>query len=98
MKKSIENVLDQARLNITDIDYIIPHQGNFNITKRLMKDLNLETDKVYNGISNWGNSISATVPTGIHLSQQKLKKSRYILLTSFGAGTSVASVLIKNHF
>ena len=95
IQESIEQVLRNAEISIDMINYIIPHQGNDNITKRIIKNLGIDEQKVYRGIQIWGNSISATVPTGIAIDNEKISAPGHIILTAYGAGTNVSTFLIE---
>jgi len=57
-----QECLQQAGLQLEDIDLFIPHQANLRINQFFQKTLNLPDEKVFNNIQRYGNTTAATIP------------------------------------
>ncbi len=59
--------------------------------------MGLSEDKVMINIHRYGNTTSATIPTCIseYWHAGKVKKDDYLVLSSFGAGYTWGSILVK---
>jgi 3-oxoacyl-[acyl-carrier-protein] synthase III len=96
MTASIEECLKKASLQNSDVDYFIPHQANFRIIKALLKRFAIDSKKVHSNMEYVGNACGASV--GICLDEyldNKPKSDKNILLTTFGAGFTWGSVILK---
>ena len=58
--KGIEAVMS-AGLNLTEFDYILPHQANGHIDKMLGDYLNIPRERIINDARHWGNLGSAAI-------------------------------------
>ena len=92
-----QEVIDKAGVNLTDIDYLVPHQANLRIIEGTAKKLNLDMDKVVVTLPEQGNTSAASIPLALYngISTQKLKKGDLILLDAMGAGFTWAAALIR---
>lgn len=89
--------LEQEKLSINDIKYIIPHQANKNILNLIAEKLNISQDKILSNIEKYGNTSSASIPI---LLQETIEnnifiKGDLILLLGFGAGMSSSIIIFK---
>jgi 3-oxoacyl-[acyl-carrier-protein] synthase-3 len=88
-----------ARNNLTgaDVDYLVPHQANLRIIDACRERMGLDPAKVMINIDRYGNTTAATIP--LCLSEWwhagKLHKGSTLVLSSFGAGYTWGSVLVK---
>ena len=88
-----------ARNDLTgnEIDWLVPHQANLRIIGACAERMGLDPSKVMINIDRYGNTTAATVP--LCLSEWwhcgKLRKGQTIVLSSFGAGYTWGSVLVK---
>lgn len=94
---SINKILKDNNLNLSDIDYIIPHQANVRIIDYAAKKLNIPVDKFYMNIENYGNTSAASIPIALNEMYEKklLKKNSKIILVGFGAGLTYGATLIN---
>lgn len=93
---SIE-IIERNNLKSDDIAFIVPHQANMRIIQATADRAKLSMDKVMVNIHKYGNTTSATIPSCVseYWQNGKLKKGDYIVLTSFGAGFTWGSILLK---
>lgn len=80
-----------------DVSLCIPHQANYRIIEAVAKKLEIPLDKVYVNVDKYGNTSAASVILALSEAKQKglISKGDLILLTTFGAGLTVSSVLIR---
>ena len=88
MPVAVEKVLERAKIGLSDIDYIVPHQANDRILQAAAKHLGLDTDKMLSNIAETGNTSSASIP--ICLDQEvrsgRIQRGQTLILTGFGGG------------
>jgi len=90
----IKALLMRNALTIDDIDRFIFHQGSKYIVDTVSKRLNLDKRKVVYHMSDYGNTVSSSIP--IILEEEMIKKvNRTFVLSGFGVGLSWASVVLK---
>lgn len=97
INKLIKEILQNNNIDLEDIRYIIPHQANERIIKISAKKLNIDIEKFFINISNYGNTSAASIPIAIQEMDQKglLKKGDNIIIVGFGAGLTSGVSLIK---
>jgi 3-oxoacyl-[acyl-carrier-protein] synthase-3 len=90
-------IMERNNLCANDIAFLVPHQANLRIIKVCADRMKIGMDKVMLNIQKYGNTTSATIPSCIseYYQDGKLKKDDYIILSSFGAGWTWGSILIK---
>ena len=95
MAEVTEELLEKNNMKKSDIDFLLPHQANIRIIKATGDRLELKDDQVLVNIKEFGNTTSATIPMLMAENQHKFKKGDNLILTSFGAGFTWGSVLVK---
>jgi len=96
MSRLSKQVLDTANLSKEQIDLIIPHQANLRIIDAVVKRLRADPEKTFVNIHKYGNTSAASIPIALTeaLEQGRVKPGGRLLLTAFGAGLSVAAVVL----
>lgn len=91
----IKELLREEGLRISEIDLFLFHQGSRYMIEQLRRFLGLSREKAPIQISEYGNTISSSIPLMFetHLNSNKLKK---IVMSGFGVGLSLASCLLMN--
>ena len=89
--------LQKNKLEVSDIDMLIPHQANLRISQFIQKRFGLSDDQVYNNIQNYGNTTAASIPIALSEAheQGKIKEGDIVVLAAFGSGFTWGSVIIK---
>lgn len=97
MENSVKNVLEASKIDIDDIDYIVPHQANIRIIEFVAKKLEISMDKFFVNLNNYGNTSGATIPLALDEMNKKgmLKKGNKIILVGFGGGLTWGAVIIE---
>jgi 3-oxoacyl-[acyl-carrier-protein] synthase-3 len=92
----ITELLERNRMQITDVDWVVPHQANARILEAVADRLHCPMTKVMMNIDRFGNTSAATIP--ICLSEWyeagKLRRGDKVMLCSFGAGYILAGVYL----
>lgn len=97
MSEASIKALEQANLNTSDIDCLIPHQANIRIIEASAKRLKLGMDKVYINLNKYGNMSAASVPVALDEAYRegKINKGDNIVLVGFGGGLTWGSSVIN---
>lgn len=90
-------IMEKNNLSSDDVAYLVPHQANLRIINATAERMGVGMDKVMVNIEKYGNTTSATIPMCISewLEAGKLKKGDNLILSSFGAGFTWGSILLK---
>lgn len=97
MQDSVESIIRKAQIKPSEIDWFVPHQANIRIIEALRERLGLPQDKVYVNINRYGNTSAASIPIALRemLDRKLIQKGQLVLMTSFGAGFTWGSILIR---
>jgi 3-oxoacyl-[acyl-carrier-protein] synthase-3 len=94
--EAIEQTLAVNGLDLTDIDWIVPHQANQRMYPEVAAQLGINPEKFWCNIRKFGNTVAASIPIALedhHRQVGEIPGSR-ILLVGVGAGmTSGGTVL-----
>ena len=90
-------VIEKTGLQLSDIDYLVPHQANIRIIEGTAKKMDISLDKVIITLPEQGNTSAASIPLALYegVRTKKLKKGHLILLDAMGAGFTWAGALIR---
>ncbi|MBB1139688.1 3-oxoacyl-ACP synthase III family protein [Myroides sp. WP-1] len=89
--------LEANKLQVSDIDMLIPHQANLRISQFIQQKFGLSDDQVYSNIQKYGNTTAASVPIALTEAweQGKIKTGDVVVLAAFGSGFTWGSVVLK---
>ena len=92
-----EEILKRNNLTSDDLTWLVPHQANLRIITATANRINLPHEKVMINIQKYGNTTAGTIPICISewLQEGKVKKGDSLVLSSFGAGFTWGSILLK---
>lgn len=95
--QNINKLLEDNKLDITEIKYIIPHQSNLRILTSMAEKIGSKPEQMYINISNIGNTFNASIPIVIDEMMKKdlLKDKDKIILVGYGGGLNLGSILIE---
>ncbi|KGP64121.1 3-oxoacyl-ACP synthase [Legionella norrlandica] len=90
-------VFSQAKLTLSDISWVIPHQASLLAMHHLRKRLNIPLEKLVNIYATHGNQMAASIPMALYRLTQskKLKRGQRIYLLGTGAGLSSAGMILE---
>jgi 3-oxoacyl-[acyl-carrier-protein] synthase-3 len=97
MAESADRALDLARINVSDIDLLIPHQANLRIIEATAKHANIPMSKVYVNVDRYGNTSSASIPIALDEAMERgiVGEGSIVLMVAFGAGFTWASSVVR---
>lgn len=90
-------IMEKNNITAEQVSYLVPHQANMRIITACAERMGISMEKVMVNIHKYGNTTSATIPTCIseYWKNGKVKKDDYLILSSFGAGYTWGSILVK---
>jgi 3-oxoacyl-[acyl-carrier-protein] synthase-3 len=106
MAESLDAVLRHAGISYEDVAYIIPHQANSRITRRLGEVLvndygwpESTTQKLVDNFRYYGNLSNASIATALIelIRQRKLRDGQWIALPAVGGGMNYGCWLLRYH-
>ncbi|HEU4632032.1 MAG TPA: beta-ketoacyl-ACP synthase III [Gemmatimonadaceae bacterium] len=97
MADAVDRALDGAKLTSSDNDLLIPHQANMRIIEATAKHANMPMNKVFVNVDRYGNTSSASIPIALDeaMASGRVGKGSIVLLVSFGAGFTWASMAVR---
>ncbi|CUT17592.1 MULTISPECIES: beta-ketoacyl-ACP synthase III [Candidatus Ichthyocystis] len=95
-ESSINAVLGKAGVDISTVDWVVPHQANIRIIDSLFSRLGVDRERAIITLPFHGNTSAASVPLAFDWGciQGFIKSGNRCLLTAFGSGLSWGSVLV----
>ena len=92
-----KKILFNNNLTGDDISLFIPHQANKRIIEATAQKCGITNDKVLINIEKYGNTTAGTIPIAMNeaINENRINDGDYILISSFGAGFTWGSMLIK---
>lgn len=97
MSESSARVLDEAGIDLDDVDLLIPHQANVRIIDATAKRLGVDPGKVYVNIHSYGNTSAATIPVALSeaIEEGRISPGSIIAFTAFGGGLTWGSAVMR---
>jgi 3-oxoacyl-[acyl-carrier-protein] synthase-3 len=97
MTSIAKEVLIDANMKISDVDWLIPHQANQRMIEMVIKKLNIPSEKVIITIGEHANTSSASVPLALDyaIRNNMIKPGQNVILDAFGAGLAWGAIVIK---
>lgn len=97
MPKALLGACENAGIDISELDLIIPHQANLRIIETAVKRLGVGMDKVFVNIDRYANTSSACIPMALAELQRdgKLERGKKIGLVGFGAGLTYGAIVLE---
>jgi 3-oxoacyl-[acyl-carrier-protein] synthase III len=94
---SARQVLADADLPTSAIDWLIPHQANVRILNATAKRLGMGEDKLVVTVDQHGNTSAASVPLALDVARRdgRIGKGHHVLLQGVGGGFTWGSVLVR---
>lgn len=97
MSEATKKAVDMAGITLDQVSLVIPHQANIRIVDAIRERLEVPAEKVFINLDKVGNTSAASV--GIALDDAvrsgRVKDGQYIAFVAFGAGTTLASAVVK---
>ena len=93
----IEEVLDQAHMELDEVDYFVLHQANRRIIEAVAKRLNTDLSRFPMNLEEYANTSAATIPILLDEMNEKelLQRGQKVLMAGFGAGLTWGACLFE---
>jgi len=93
MKTCAEN----AGVEISDIDWFVPHQANQRILNGVAKRLKIDPTQVISTVEQHANTSAASVPLALNhaISDGRIKRGDLVMLEAFGGGFTWGAALFR---
>ncbi len=97
MESSSIAAIRKAGLEISEVDYMVPHQANIRIIQSAAKKLNLPMDQVKVNLNQYGNMSAASIPVALDeaVRENNIKTGDNVVMVGFGGGLTWASCVMK---
>lgn len=95
MIEALEIILERNKLNISDLDYIIPHQANIRIMDHIAHSLQIPGEKMLSTIKDLGNTGCASTLITLSRNMDKMTSGTKVGFTVFGGGYSTGALLME---
>ena len=93
----MHEVLDQAELEPTDIDWVVPHQANARIIDATVKKLGLPSERVVLTVSEHANTSAASVPLALDVAVRdgRINAGDVVVLEAMGGGFTWGASVVR---
>ena len=97
MENATRSALTAASLELTDVDWIIPHQANIRIIDSLGVRLGVEKERIITNLDRVANTSTASIPIALDeaLKDGRIKRGDVVVMTAFGAGVTYGAVVVR---
>ena len=88
MAQATEEALELAKISLSEVELIIPHQANRRIIETAARNLKIPLERVVINVDTYGNTSTASIPiaTCQAYSEGRLKPGDRVVFVGFGAG------------
>lgn len=92
-----EEVCRHAKIQTSDVDWLIPHQANIRIIEATGKKLGVDRDKVIVTVDRHGNTSAASVPLALDeaVRDGRIQRGQKVLLEGVGGGFTWGAALLE---
>ncbi|HRQ58792.1 MAG TPA: beta-ketoacyl-ACP synthase III [Azoarcus taiwanensis] len=92
-----QEVLAGADIDVSSLDWLIPHQANIRILQATGKRLGLPAEKLIATVDYHGNTSAASVPLALDLAVRdgRIQRGQHVMLEGVGGGFTWGAVLLK---
>ena len=89
--------LEEAQLEIGDVDWFVPHQANQRILDGTARRLGIDHEKVISTVAMHGNTSAASVPLALATAVEdgRIKRGDLVLMEAMGGGITWGSALVR---
>lgn len=93
----VEEAVKANGLEISDVDWFVPHQANLRILESTAKRLGLSEDQVVLTVQEHGNTSAASVPLALAqaVGDGRIKRGDLLLLEAMGGGFTWGAALVR---
>lgn len=96
-EEGAKEVLEAAGLQVSDLDWFVPHQANIRIMEATAKKLGLPKEKLIATVHHHGNTSAASIPLALDeaVRDGRILPGQTLLLEGVGGGFTWGAVLLR---
>ncbi|MFN3989061.1 MAG: beta-ketoacyl-ACP synthase III [Erythrobacter sp.] len=93
----LNEVIEDAAISVSDIDWVVPHQANARILDATAKKLGIAPEKVIVTVHEHANTSAASVPLALDTARRdgRIKPGDLVMLEAMGGGFTWGASLIR---
>ncbi len=93
----MQEVLDQAGISASEVDWFVPHQANRRILEGTAKKLGIPEDRIVLTMDRHGNTSAASIPLAydVALKDGRIKPGQLVLMEAMGGGFTWGAILAR---
>lgn len=97
LERSARAVCDEAGLQVSDLDWLVPHQANVRIINFLGRKLGMPGERVVVTVDRHANTSAASVPLALDAARRdgRIQAGHTVLMQGVGGGFTWGSVLVR---
>jgi 3-oxoacyl-[acyl-carrier-protein] synthase-3 len=97
LEKVAKEVLEAAKIDQSEIDWLVPHQANIRIMQSSAKKLHLPLEKMVVTVDEHGNTSAASIPLALDTAVRdgRIQPGHNVLMEGVGGGFTWGAVLVK---
>ena len=97
LDKVAREVLEVAKVDAKEIDWLIPHQANIRIMQGTAKKLGLPLEKMVVTVDEHGNTSAASIPLALDQAVRdgRVKPGQNVMMEGVGGGFTWGAVLAR---
>lgn len=97
LEEVAKEALEHARMQPSDVDWLIPHQANLRIMKGTAKKLGLPMEKMVVTVDQHGNTSAASIPLALDAAVRdgRIKPGQNVLMEGVGGGFTWGAILAR---
>lgn len=97
LAQSARQACEEAGVQLSDVDWVVPHQANVRILNALARKLSLPVEKVVVTVDVHANTSAASVPLALDAARRdgRVKSGQLVMMQGVGGGFTWGSVLAR---
>jgi 3-oxoacyl-[acyl-carrier-protein] synthase-3 len=97
VSQSIGEVLEEASIDLSQVDLFIFHQANLRIIRSVIRVAGIDPRKVINNLQHYGNTSAGSIPLVLDQAYRegRVRRGDRILMSGFGAGLAWSTILMQ---
>lgn len=97
MEDAIEHVCGLAKITVSQIDCLIPHQANLRILNAVAERVKIPAEKVFINVDRYGNMSAASTVVALYEADKTraIKKGSIVVLVAFGGGLTWGASVVR---
>ena len=97
LEQVVGEILEDSRLALSEIDWLVPHQANVRIIQATARKLGLGMDKVVLTVDRHANTSAASIPLALDeaVRDGRIREGQHVLMEAVGGGFTWGAVLAR---